>query len=131
MIHPSTISAAVLQDAGVKINEHDRSNSAPFDAMTLAPDFDALTGRKRLAEVANLIAQWEIKTPPEDTHLATPPGDMETQDFMDFKHVQLNRRASLDVDTYSSMLAKVTSVDDHQLLSFHVVPMLKCMGKKV
>ena len=57
LIHSNTISAAVLQDAGFKTNERDRTKPAPFDAITLAPNFDLQIGRRRVNEVANFITQ--------------------------------------------------------------------------
>ena len=50
---------------------------------------------------------------------------------MEFKDFPLLRRPPLDGETYGSVLDKVTSVAEDQLLSFHMSPMLKCMGTNV
>ena len=58
LIHPTTISAAVLQDAGFQVEQDDQFHPVMFDAITLAPNFDFVTGRNRLKGIVGLIAHW-------------------------------------------------------------------------
>ena len=49
LIHPTTITAAVLQDAGFFYEADNSQNPMRFDAISLAPNFDLPTGRNRMA----------------------------------------------------------------------------------
>ena len=55
LIHPTTITASVLQDIGFVYEEHNPDNPMRFDAISLAPNFDIPTGRNRMLGVAGMI----------------------------------------------------------------------------
>ena len=57
LIHPTTISAAVLQDAGFLYEDDNPDNPMRFDAISLAPNFDIPTGRNRMMDIVNLITR--------------------------------------------------------------------------
>ena len=54
MIHPNTINAAVLHHYGVE------QNTAPFDAMSLLPNFDLLLTNGQAELVARQIVGWTL-----------------------------------------------------------------------
>ena len=86
LIHPTTISAAVLQDAGFQVDPENSYRPALFDAITLAPNFDFVCGRNRLSEFVNFITQWTLNEPQEDDIIAyTPPDGLSFDDFVNFQ----------------------------------------------
>ena len=57
LIHPTTITAAVLQDIGFVYEGENADNPMRFDAISLAPNFDIQTGRNRMLGV-NAFVPW-------------------------------------------------------------------------
>ena len=73
LIHPNTISAAVLQCCIASSQES--PNHFKFDAMALAPNMDLLMSCKDAERVAQTIAQWNCgKTRTDKLELIKPPG---------------------------------------------------------
>ena len=73
LIHPNTISAAVLQCCIASSQES--PNHFKFDAMTLVPNMDLLMSCKDAERVAQTIAQWNGGAPRTDKmELIQPPG---------------------------------------------------------
>ena len=73
LIHPNTISAAVLQCCIASSQES--PNHFKFDAMALAPNMDLLMSCKDAERVAQTIAQWNCgKTRTDKMELIRPPG---------------------------------------------------------
>ena len=60
LTHPTTISAAVLQDAGFQVEEDDQFHPVMFDAISLAPNFDFVTGRNRLKGIVWSYYQLDL-----------------------------------------------------------------------
>ena len=60
LIHPNTITAAVLQNAGFVYEEDNEDNPMKFDAISLAPNFDIPTGRCRMMALSGVITDWGI-----------------------------------------------------------------------
>ena len=60
LIHPNTITSAVLQNAGFAYEEDNPHNPMRFDAFSLASKFDIPTGRYRMLGVAGMITDWEL-----------------------------------------------------------------------
>ena len=77
LIHPNTISAAVLQDAGFRVEVGNAYHPVRFDAISLAPNFDIPTGRNRMDDMVSLITQWTLLEPEEEESLVyITPDDM-------------------------------------------------------
>ena len=97
LIHPTTITAAVLQDAGFFYEADNDQNPMRFDAISLAPNFDLPTGRNRMAEIVSLITQWALFEPPEEESLVCiPPEDFSFEDFINLRFVPVIQRESWD-----------------------------------
>ena len=69
LIHPTTIGAAVLQNAGFIEEDQNPDNPMRFDAISLAPNFDFPTGRYRMNDIVNLITGWTLYEPDEEEEL--------------------------------------------------------------
>ena len=131
LIHPTTISAAVLQDAGFYAVEGDPYHPFRFDAISLAPNFDIPTGRNRLTDIVSLITQWELfESEEEDCLVYIPPDDMSFDDFLKCAEVQLNREP-WDQRAHHKAFETATKYTEDQLLSHHMTPMLINMGTNV
>ena len=129
LIHPTTISAAVLQDAGFQVEEDDPFHPVMFDAITLAPNFDFVTGRNRLKGIVGLIAHCNLTNPEEDESLAhSPPDDLSYEDFVKFREVRLIQREPWDRRVYKQAFDIATNYTEDQLLAHHMSPMVIRMG---
>ena len=132
LIHPTTISAAALQDAGFYVDEQDPYNPVRFDAISLAPNFDIPTGRNRMNDIVSLITQWTLLEPEDEESLVfIPPDDLSYDDFLNFAHVQLNQREPWDRRAHHKAFETATTYTEDQLLSHHMAPMLSGMGTNV
>ena len=131
LIHPTTISAAVLQDAGFQVDSEDEFHPVLFDAITLAPNFDFVTGRNRMIGIVDLIAQWSLIEPEPDDFLTYCPENLSFDDLVKFSESQLNRRDSCDKGVYQQAYDLATRHTEDQLLAFHMTPMLCRMGINV
>ena len=132
LIHPTTISAAVLQDAGFQVDPEDSCSPVLFDAITLAPSFDFVCGGNRLIEMVNFITQWILNEPEEDDTIAyTPPDELSFVDFMNFRAVPLNKRDAWDGKVYTEAFELAANCSEDQWLAFHMAPMLNRMGINV
>ena len=132
LIHPTTISAAVLQDAGFYAVEGDPYHPFTFDAISLAPNFDIPTGRNRLTDIVSLITQWALLEPEEEDCLVyIPPDDMSYDDFLKFSEVQPNQREPWDQRAHHKAFKIATKYAEDQLLCHHMAPMLISMGTNV
>ena len=118
LIHPTTISAAVLQDAGFQV-----------DAITLAPNFDFVTGRNRMEGIVGLITLWTLIEPEDEECLAyIPPDDLSYDDFYKFSEIQLNRTEPWDRRVHQMAYDVATNYTEDQLLTHHMATMLINMG---
>ena len=132
LIHPTTISAAVLQDAGFFEEEDNPENPMRFDAISLAPNFDIPIGRYRMNEIVNLITKWILCDPEEEEALVSiPPEDLSFDDYVNFRHVPLILRESWDREVYRTVFDITTTYTEDQLLAHHMAPMLMSMGTNV
>ena len=132
LIHPTTISAAVLQDAGFFYEDDNPENPMRFDAISLAPNFDIPTGRNRMIDIVNLITQWTLFEPPEEVSLVCiPPDDMSFMDFINLRHVPVVQRGSRDKEVHKNAFTVATKYSEDQLLAHHMAPMLAIMGTNV
>ena len=134
LIHPTTITAAVLQNAGFQYDEHNPESPMRFDAISLAPNFDIPTGKYRMLGVAGMITDWELCDCPEEVCLVCiPPEDLSFDDLINFKHVPipLVQRESMDKKLHEEAFGIAYRHSEDQLLAFHMAPMLSDMGTNV
>ena len=132
LIHPTTISAAVLQDAAFFEEEDNPDNPMRFDAISLAPNFDIPIGRYRMNDIVSMIAKWNLYDPEEEEALVSiPPDDLSFEDFVNLRHVPLIIRESWDREVYKTVFGTITKYSEDQLLAHHMAPMLVCMGTNV
>ena len=132
LIHPTTITAAVLQDIGFMYEEHNPDNPMRFDAISLAPNFDIPTGRNRMLGVAGMITDWELHdTPDESSLVCIPPDDTSLDDFVNFQSVPLVQRESWDKALHREAFGIAKKYTEDQLLAHHMAPMLMDMGTNV
>ena len=131
LIHPNTITAAVLQNAGFAREDDNSNNPMRFDAISLAPNFDIPTGRCRMMAVSGMITDWELyDCPPEEQLVCIPPEDLAPIDLFDFQNVPVG---STYLDQLSPQLHRdafevAKKYTEDQLLSCNMVPMLSDMG---
>ena len=132
LIHPTTISAAVLQDAGFLYENNNSQNPMRFDATSLAPNFDIPTGRNRMMDIVNLITQWTLFEPPDEESLVcTPPEDLSFEDFINLRYVPVVQRESWDREVHRNAFRIANKYSEDQLLAHHMTPMLMHMGTNV
>ena len=118
LIHPTTISAAVLQDAGLFEEDDNPENPMRFNAISLAPNFDIPIGRYRVNDIVNLITKWILCDPEEEEALVSiPPDDLSFDDFVNLRHVPLILRESWDREVYRTVFETTTKHTEDQLLS--------------
>ena len=131
LIHPNTITSAVLQNAGFAYEEDNPHNPMRFDAFSLAPNFDIPTGRYRMLGVAGMLTDWELYECPEEVCLVCiPPEDLSPQDLFDFQNVPvpLVQRDYMDPKLHEEAFGIAKKYSEDQLLSHHMAPMLSDMG---
>ena len=131
LIHPNTITSAVLQNAGFAYEEDNPHNPMRFDAFSLAPNFDIPTGRYRMLGVAGMITDWELYECPEEVCLVCiPPEDLSPQDLFDFQNVPvpLVQRDYMDPKLHEEAFDIAKKYSEDRLLSYHMAPMLSDMG---
>ena len=107
LIHPNTITAAVLQNAGFVREDDNPDNPMRFDAFALAPNFDIPTGRGRMVALNGMITDWELYEAPEEEYLVCiPPEDLTPKDLFDFQNVpvQLAYRDHLSPQLHEKLL---------------------------
>ena len=132
LIHPTTITAAVLQDAGFLYEPDNSQNPMRFDTISLAPNFDVPTGRNRMADIVSLITQWSLYEPPEeDSLVCIPPEDLSFTDFINLRYVPVVQRESWDREVHRNAFRTATQYSEDQLLAHHMTPMLGHMGTYV
>ena len=123
LIHPTTISAAVLQDAGFFVEDQNPHNPMRFDAISLAPNFDIPTGRYRMNDFASLITKWTLFEPDEEVSLVCiPPDDLSFDDLVNFRYVPLVQRESWDREVHRTVFETTTWHTEDQLLAHHMAP---------
>ena len=134
LIHPNTITAAVLQNAGFVREDENVDNPMKFDAISLAPNFDIPTGRYRMMALSGMITDWEMYEAPTEEHMVyIPPEDLTAEDLFDFQNVpvrfayQEHISPQLHEEAYD--IARKYSED--QLLTRHMAPMLSDMGSNL
>ena len=131
LIHASTITAAVLQNAGFVREDDNPQNPMRFDAISLAPNFDIPTGRCRLFGVSGMITDWELYDCPEDQGMVCiPPEDLSQEDLVDFQRVPVEfaHRDHLSPRLHEEAYDIAQKYSEDQLLSHHMAPMLSDMG---
>ena len=132
LIHPTTITSAVLQDIGFTYEGDNPNNPMRFDAISLAPNFDIPTGRNRMLGVAGMITDWELyETPQEVSLVCIPPEDMSLDDFINLRYVPLVPRESWDKALHREAFGIAQKHTEDQLLAHHMAPMLTDMGTNV
>ena len=132
LIHPTIISAAVLQDAGFFEEDDNHENPMRFDAISFISNFDIPVGRYRMNEIVNLITKWSFCDPEEEEALVSiPPEDLSFDDFVNLRHVPLILRESWDREVYRTVFETTTKHTEDQLLAHHMAPMLMSMGTNV
>ena len=132
LIHPTTISAAMLQDAGFFEEEQNPDIPMRFDAISLAPNFDIPTGRYRMNDIVSLITKWTLYEPDEEVGLVCiPPDDLSFDDFVNLRHVPLIQRESWDKEVHRTVFETATLYTEDQLLAHHMAPMLMAEGTNV
>ena len=131
LIHPNTITAAVLQNAGFVREDDNPDNPMRFDAFSLAPNFDIPTGRYRMMALNGMITDWELyESQQEETLVCIPPEDLTPQDLFDFQNVpvKLSYRDHLSPQLHQEAFDIAKKYTEDQLLSCHMAPMLADMG---
>ena len=131
LIHPNTITAAVLQNAGFVREDDDPDNPMKFDAFSLAPNFDIPIGRYRMMALNGMITDWELyESQQEETLVCIPPEDLTPQDLFDFQNVpvKLSYRDHLSPQLHQEAFDIAKKHTEDQLLSCHMAPMLADMG---
>ena len=131
LIHPNTITAAVLQNAGFVREDDNSNNPMRFDAISLAPNFDIPTGRCRMMAVSSMITDWELyDCPPEEQLVCIPPEDLTPMDLFDFQNVPVGStyQDQLSLQLHRDAFEVAKKYTEDQLLSYNMVPMLSDMG---
>ena len=132
LMHPNTITAAVLQNAGFVREDDNPDNPMRFDAFSLAPNyFDIPIGRYRMMALNGMITDWELYEPQEEeTLVCIPPEDLTPQDLFDFQNVpvKLSYRDHLSPQLHEDAFEIAKKYTEDQLLSCHMAPMLADTG---
>ena len=131
LIHPNTITAAVLQSAGFVCDDENPDNPMRFDAFSLAPNFDIPTGRCRMVALNGMITDWELyETPQEEEGICIPPDDSTPEDLFDFQNVPVGfaYKDQLSPQLHQDAFEVAKKYTEDQLLSYHMAPMLSDMG---
>ena len=119
LIHPTTMTSAVLQNAGFVYEDDNDDNPMRFDAISLASNFDIPIGRNRMLGVAGMITDWELyETPNESSLVCIPPEDLSFDDFITLQYVPLIHRESWDKELHReafNVAKKYT--EDHSLIT--------------
>ena len=131
LIHPNTITAAVLQNAGFVREDDNPDKPMKFDAFSLAPNFDIPTGRCRMMALNGMITDWELYECPQKEHLVCiPPEDLTPQDLFDFQKVPVGfaYQDHLSPQLHQEAFEIAKKYSEDQLLSCHMAPMLSDTG---
>ena len=82
-----------------------------FDAISLA----------RLMDIVNLITQWTLFEPQEETSLVCfPPEDMSFDDFINLRYVPVTRRDPWDKEVHRNAFKVANTYTEDQLLAHHI-----------